>query len=456
MIATSNSIQQRSWTWLLRNILLPLGDIHFGQQLMNRLRFLEQAQWWTPEEIAAHRNQALHTLIETAYQEVPLYRQLYAEAGIKPADIRQAADLQQLPIITKEHLLAGFPEAVTRSTGYKTYVNHTSGSTGKNFRVVEDAVTAGRYRAAFMLALGWSGWEIGVPQLQTGMSLNRTRQKRLKDWLMRCHYTSAYDLTNEHLDETLNILADNDINYLWGYPGSLYYLALRAQEVGWNKPLISAVTWGDNLFPHYRKTIESAFQTRVFDTYGCAEGIQISAQCPEMNYHVHELDTIVEYLDDAGQWVDGEATGRLILTRLHPGPMPLIRYQVGDLGAAGDQSQCACGRHLSRMADIQGRDTDVIITPSGNRLIVHFFTGILEYFTDILEFQAIQEETERIILRIVPSGGFTDEVAQRAINRLKERGAADLQIEIELVDEIPLAATGKRHFIINKLLRNTR
>jgi phenylacetate-CoA ligase len=210
------------------------------------------------------------------------YREAMDAAGVGPGDIQRPQDLTRLPISTKELLRKNYPQRITRPTGQKTYEARTSGSTGKNFAVREDAATAGWYRAAFMLSLEWAGWQMGEPHLQTGMTITRSLDRKLKDFLLRCHYVSAYNLSDKALDDTLNILEKHGVQHLWGYPGSLYTLARRAQEKGWNQGLRSAVTWGYTLYPHYRKTIETAFNTRVTDTYGCAEGVQIAAQC---EYH---------------------------------------------------------------------------------------------------------------------------------------------------------------------------
>ena len=224
-------------------------------------------------------------------------------------------------------------------------------------------------------------------------------------------------------------------------------------ECGWNRPMRSIVTWGDTLYTHYRNTIEKAFKTRVVDTYGCSEGMNISAQCGVgSSYHLHTLDVIVEYLDDSGVPVSPRQSGNIIVTRLHPGPMPLIRYKVGDVGIAGDPRMCACGRGYDVMQSIQGRDTDIVITPSGNRLIVHFFTGVLEHFEEIDSFQVIQEELDSIVVRIVPAGEFSIATRRRIVESLKEKGA-DLNIELELVQDMPLPPSGKRRFIISHLGR---
>jgi phenylacetate-CoA ligase len=346
---------------------------------------------------------------------------------------------------------AGYPHSTTRNTGRKTYEASSSGSTGTNFRVQEDSETAGIHRASFLLAVGWSGWRLGEPHMQNGMTLERSLDRQLKDNLLRCHYISARDLSDDRLDAALDLLERGGIQYLWGYPGSLYCLAQRAQQRGWNRPLRSMVTWGDNLYPHYRRTIEQAFAARVFDTYGCGEGIQISAQCGSSNtYHVHTPDVIVECVDDVGQPVRTGEIGHLLLTRLHPGPMPLIRYQIGDVGVMANGRLCDCGRGYEIMDSIQGRDTDIVVTPSGNRLIVHFFTGILEHFPEVASFQVVQEEVESIMLRIVPTSEFTRDTAAKIVGALQAHNARDLRVDVELVREIPTAPSGKRRFVIAK------
>jgi phenylacetate-CoA ligase len=449
-----DELRRRSWSWLLRHVILPAGDVAFGQGLMRRLRFLERAQWWDPERLGVHREQALKSLLKIADQEVPFYRDLMHNAGIKPGELSRSRDLRDLPIVTKGMLRAAYPHNTTRSTGQSTYDVSSSGSTGTNFWVKEDAETAGSYRAPFLLALEWAGWRIGEPHLQTGMTLSRSRDRKLKDSLLRCHYVAAFDLSDSHLDVALDLLERYRIEHLWGYPGSLYCLAQRAQKRGWNRSLRSAVTWGDNLYSHYRQTIERAFGTRVFDTYGCGEGMQVAAQCGTGNtYHVHTPDVVVECLDDDGHPVGPGQLGNLILTRLHPGPMPLIRYQVGDVGVMGGTRICECGRGYEIMESIQGRDTDMVMTPSGNRLIVHFFTGVLEHFPEIDSFQVVQEHIDSIVVRVVPAAGFSKDTAATMVRRLQEKGALDLDIDVEVVTEIPLPPSGKRRFVLSKPLR---
>jgi phenylacetate-CoA ligase len=436
---------------LLRGMVLPLGDRMLGQRMMSRLSYLEAAQWWDRARIAACRDKLLSDLIRTAYRDVPFYRSLLDDNSIKPSDIRAVGNLRKIPVVTKGMLRQGYPGLTTRQTGQKTYESRTSGSTGENFRVLEDHDTAGRYRASFLLALEWAGWRFGERHLQTGMMDQRTLDRRVKDFLLRCHYALATDLTDAALDRHLDWLERTRTRHLWGYPGSLYHLALRAKATGRDLRLVSAITWGDTVYAHYREAIEAAFHTRLFDTYGCAEGMQIAAQCAEGSaYHVHALDVIVEYLDDDMIPVKPGERGNIVVTRLHPGPMPLIRYRIGDVGISGGDRSCSCGRGFELMESIVGRETDVILTPSGNRLIVHFFTGIMEHYPQVRVFQVVQEAPDSLLIRIVPGEGYSESVGHEFVGKLRQAGAADMTIRVQPVDEVPLAPTGKRRFIISR------
>ncbi|HEX2205770.1 MAG TPA: AMP-binding protein [Longimicrobium sp.] len=448
-------VLDRSRSWLLRNLLLPLGDRAFGQRMMARLKMLEEAQWWDAGRVAAERDALLRRTVEVAYREVPFWRDHMDAAGVRPADVRSVADLPRIPWVGKPELRAGYPERVTRPTGQRTYVNSTSGSTGSNFQVVEDPETAGWYRATFLLMLEWAGWEIGTPHLQMGMTLSRSLDRRIKDRLLRCHYVSAFDLRPGDLDRALELLERERIDFIFGYPGSLHALAERAREQGWNRPLKAAVTWGDNVQEVYRREILEVFGARLYDTYGIGEGMHVAAQCEHGRYHRHMLDCVSELLDADGRPVPPGTAGEVVLTRLHPGPMPLIRYRVGDLAVPSAEAACPCGRAWELLDSIQGRDTDIVVTPSGNRLLVEFFCGLLDDVPEVHEFQVVQEEADSILLRIVPRPGFDAAVAGRIVRDFQAHGA-DLDVHVETVAEIPLPPTGKRRFVTSPYARRLR
>jgi phenylacetate-CoA ligase len=166
-------------------------------------------------------------------------------------------------------------------------------------------------------------------------------------------------------------------------------------------------------------------------------------------YHVFTQDCVVEFVDAHDRPAAADEAASLLLTRLHPGPMPLIRYRVGDMGIKGLLKTCSCGRGFETMQSVTGRESDIVYTTTGNRLYVHFFTGILEHFDEIESFQVHQRSREGFVVSIVPTDRYTPEADERIRRRLWERGAQGMRIQIEIVDTIPLTSAGKRKFIIS-------
>jgi phenylacetate-CoA ligase len=421
---------------------------------MRRLRFLEGAQWWDRGRIDAWRNGALSGLVRVCYNETPFYRQLMDRAGVRPADIRTLADLARLPVVTKTMLRDAYPDVLVRETGLATYETRTSGSTGQLFSIREDAATAGSYRASFLLSLEWAGWSFGDRHMMSGVNFERSADRRIKDALLRCHYVRSDDLTDARLDEHLDLLERLHIEHLWGYPGLLSHLARRAEVRQWGRPMKSVVTWGEMLYASQREEIERAFRTQVFDTYGCGEGFQIAAQCGRQgHYHIHEFDVAVETLDDDGLPVAPGETGHITVTRFHPGPMPFLRYQPGDLAILSEEGACGCGRVWARLESIEGRATDTVVTPSGNRIVGHIFNRAIKA-KEIDLFQVVQTELSSMTVRVLlmPGERFTPALERRLIDNLRRNGA-DLEIHIEPVSEMPVPPSGKHRFVVSEVGR---
>jgi phenylacetate-CoA ligase len=434
--------------------ILPFADAATSYRVSKLYKFYKDSQWWDRERLQQYQDNNMSQTVKIAYKEVPFYQNLYDKYKINIDNINNVTGLSLLPIVTKDMLREAYPEKCTRKTNWPFCESCTSGSSGKPFAVRVDNLSMSHARALMFLRANYSGWKIGEPFLQTGMTLNRGILKKFKDILMNVHYVSAFDLSDHGLDNYLQLIDKHNLKYVMGYAGSLYCLAMRASEVGFNMKLKGAVSWGDNLYEHYRNAIETTFNCNVTDTYGCGEGIQVAAQCG-MNhgaYHIFMPHVAVEIVDDEGHPVAPGESGNILLTRLDPGAMPLIRYKVGDVGRKSPDESCPCGRGLEMLTKIEGRDTDVVITPNGNRLIVHFFTGIIEYYQTVDTFKVIQEKAGEIIIEIVPRQDFKEEHWEAIKREILEKGDSDLEIKLKLVADIPMEKSNKRRFVVSKII----
>jgi len=436
---------------LLNSWFLKSADFLSRQQVMLWHSFYDQAQWWSRDKLLSYQSEKLKYLLQLSVQEVSFYRDLYEKHQVDISEIKSPADLYRLPIVTKTSLKASYPQSCTRKTDWPVKEYFTSGSSGNPFAVMVDNQTMSQARALMLMRANYSGWKQGDAVFQTGMSLQRGVVKKLKDAVFNIYYASAFDLSNANLDKYLKVIEHNNIKYLMGYPGSLFALANRAREIGCNMKMNGVVTWGDNLYGHFRKSIEQQFSCRVTDTYGCGEGIQVAAQCPDGHdhYHIFMPHVIVEIVDEKGLPVPRGEQGNILLTRLEAGAMPLIRYNVGDVGRMSVEEHCPCGRGFDILKRVEGRDSDIIHTPNGNKLIVHFFTGIFEYYPQIEKFKVIQHQIDELDIEIVFQPDADKSVLESIKNEILEKGDKTLKINFKLVDAIADGKNGKRRFVIS-------
>jgi phenylacetate-CoA ligase len=243
----------RSASWkfhLLEKALLPVADLVTRQQVMASYRFFRESQWWPLDRLLEVQEERLRETLQTAYTQVPFYRERFERQGIRVEDISTRYDLTRLSPVTKDDLRGAYPYRCVRKTPYPVYEFFTSGSSGRPFAVKVDSLTLSDARALMLLRANFSSWEIGDPFLQTGMSLKRGLVRWAKDILLGVQYVSAFDLSDAVLDRYLSIIEDRRLQFVMGYPGSIFFLARRARQLGFNHCLRGIVCWGDNLYRH--------------------------------------------------------------------------------------------------------------------------------------------------------------------------------------------------------------
>jgi len=431
------------------SVLMPLSDLALGYGVSARVRELRAFQWQPLDEIERYRSARVQALVQLAATRVPFYRDFFQQSGLEPSSIRSAADLARLPVVGKAELREQPERLMVEGYRGSTTPMKSSGSTGTQTTVYLDKTCDTEVFATQLLYLEWGGFAMGKPHLQTGMSLHRGFVRSVKDLLFGCTYMSGFDLTDDKIETALGTIERRGIRMIMGYASSLYVIARYLQRKGRRLQLQSAYTWGDSLFPHYRELIEATIGCRVTDCYGLGEGLQCAAQCEEYDaLHEHMHGVVVEIVDQRGAPVPDGQLGRVVVTRLEPGPMPLIRYDTGD-AASFVGGACACGRQLRRVSRVQGRSTDIVTTPGGDRLIVHVFTQIFEMIPAIRQFQVRQTEPASIRILYVPAEGFTPVILDDVRAEIGRHCTQPPRIDFEPVRDIPLEQSNKRRFVIS-------
>lgn len=267
-------------------------------------------------------------------------------------------------------------------------------------------------------------------------------------------FIPAFELRDDNLHRFMQRLKRHNPVLIDGYAESFNFLAhyLKKHPIQGLSP--KAMMSSAQILPvQVRKMIETQFNTQVFDKYGAREFSGIAYECGHgTGHHVMAESYIVEILKDGRPARPGEI-GEVVITDLNNFSVPLIRYRIGDLAVAMDNSQpCLCGRGLPRIGEIEGRAQAIILCNNGAWLpgsyFAHFFK---DYDYAIRQYQVVQKEKDALEVRIVPENQYTPAVKNELIRHLKRFTGDGMQIQVVEVDEIPMMKTGKRTGIISHL-----
>jgi phenylacetate-CoA ligase len=201
------------------------------------------------------------------------------------------------------------------------------------------------------------------------------------------------------VDEQLDWLIAEDPGYLLTHPTNLHALVTRAAERGLRPANLCEVrTFGEMLQPDLRELIRQVWGVKLTDMYSAEEVGYIALQCPvSENYHIQSENLLVEILNEHGKPCLPGEIGEVVVTSLHNFAMPLIRYRILDHVEVAPP--CACGRGLTAIRRILGRQRNMIAMPDGT---FHWpaFPDWLSV-APVRQFQMIQHDTRVIEVKLV-------------------------------------------------------
>lgn len=420
---------------------------------------LQGSQWWGRDQIADLQLAKLQRLVQHAYVHVPYYRRAMNEAGLSPHDVRTLDDLRRLPMLTKDDVRRHLHFDLFADTHRKRDMHRisTSGSTGEPFTCYADRHQLEVRFATTLRALEWTGWRFGDKQARLwhqtlGMSRSQVIRERIDAFFMRRLFIPAFEISPETLESFVRTIREYRPVLLDGYAESLNFLATYIRQGGDPGFQPRGVMSSAQALPgNIRQVIESGFGTEVFDKYGSREFSGIAYECREgHDHHVMDESYIVELLVDGRPAKPGEI-GEIVITDLNNFSVPLIRYRIGDLAAAVDQTQpCPCGRGLSRIGRIEGRTQAIVHCADGTWLPGSFFAHFFKEYEHILRhFQVVQETKGAFTLKVVKNAQFSEKGFDEMMTALREYTGADTTVDVEYVDEIPLVRTGKRSPVVS-------
>ena len=440
----------------IRGLIAPLWAMKEKSPYLRHLKAVEQMHGWPRERVRAYQTERLRSLVRHAFEHTDYYRDRFTAAGVAPDSVTSLADLQQLPILTKDDIRANKERMIARNMPKERLVpKKTSGSTGVSVELYTDE-ESGQWKRGVTTAYDrWSGWDIGerVGAIWGNPECYQNWRMYLRNVLLGRHsFLDTLKMDEPTMRAYHTTLLKKKPVILFGHAHSLFLFARFMEQNGLSgitpKGIISTCMV---LHDFEREVIERVFGCRVTNRYGCEEVSLIACECPQGNMHLNCDTLIVEFLRDGKPVPPGEP-GAIVVTDLTNYGMPFIRYKVGDVGIPSAKTSCPCGCTYPIMDSLEGRVADYVVTPDGSYISgISLTENFAMHLPGVKQMQIVQEELDYLRFRVVKGETFSEQTVTDIGRLAHERFGGRTRWEIEYADSIQAEKSGKYRFCISRL-----
>jgi phenylacetate-CoA ligase len=410
---------------------------------MSTVNGLQYAPW---ERIQAVRDARARELAMHAAATVPHYRDLWRDAGIDPASIHSAEDLDRLPLVEKADLRAASESFRSDDPAFApALLLRGSGSIGVPVEVCYDsealltsAVIGRRQRVIVRTVCGRGSMRVlrfdhPISALHDVAAAN----SRLFITPRRKQPSFSIEEPLERAVEAIEATAPDIVIGYGTYLEALFRTIGDPRELD-HRP--RAVRYhGDSMSEAGVRMIEDVFGIPVLGTYGAVECFRIGDICEaRRGYHIHADVCGVSIVDRAGRPVAPGEQGEVVISNLFNRASVILNYRLGDI-AAIDPEPCPCGRTTPRLVSLHGRVDEILRLGSGTLLHPHAVSAAIRELPGYRQYQLAQLDPDRFELRLVAD---SDEAFARAaalavpaLERLLE-GASVAAVRRESLDTV--------------------
>jgi phenylacetate-CoA ligase len=423
-------------------------------------RLLKKSQWWTREKLEEYQIQNLSKLLSHAYENVPYYKKVFDERGLKPKDIQNFNDLQKLPFLTKEIIRDNLDDLKAKNYPLAKfeYVT-TGGSTGVPLGFYYEKGVSRAIEWAFIKSL-WDRVSYRFRDKSAvikGYVIRSASQGQFWEkalfgkWLI----LSSYHMTEKNLPKYIEEIKKYKPKFIQAYPSAITILArfMKQHGVAPFSGVKAILCSSENMYPGQRELLEGVLQCRVYTWYGHAERAVLAGECEQSAYHhIFPEYGITELVrEDGSQIKDDKETGIIVGTGLTNYAMPLIRYKTDDLAIRAN-GVCKCHREYPLLQKVEGRWLQEFIITKNNRPIsITAINMHSDVFDNVDQFQFYQDRKEEVVLNIVRRDTYTDRDTEYIRRELVRKLGDDIALTFRFVDHIPRTRSGKYNFLIQRL-----
>lgn len=365
--------------------------------------------------------------------------------------------LKDFPVVNKSVIRESFNSFISNQFKESELIPVvTSGSTGTPFRVYHDRNKKLRNSADAIFFFRIAGYNLGDKVIYLKVWVRDKMKSSFHFWMENTVPVDVIRLNDTHIKNLLSRIENEKSNMdIIGYSSALELICkyIDKHNYGSVKTNVkSVIAISETLNDYTKETIWKYFNVPAVSRYSNLENGIIAQQeiTGSRRYLVNTASYVVEILKmDSGKKAEPGQIGRIVVTDLFNYGMPMIRYDTGDIGALSQDSRDTGKMYLAK---VEGRKLDILYDTEGNLMSSYLVYRNMWQYTDIIQYQLIQEGQKEYTMKINIDGTFTRET--QLIQELKSYLGEDAIIRVEYVSDIPLLSSGKRKMIVNKWLQN--
>jgi len=435
---------------------LIFGLLHVtGSKIPQYLKEIEDLQYKTQDEIRRYQEEKLKKLLLHAYTNVPYYHRILPEAGVIKNGEVHLENFDKIPILTKKIIRKEGENLYSKD--YKSrnpYENTSGGSTGEPVKFIQDKQywqmnIANKIYFNRLLGKDVGESEINLWGSERDIFRNTLSLKqKITNFLYNRTFLNAFKVNDDKLKKFVSEINRVKPVSMWVYVESIDLLArfIEDTDLKVHAPKCIITTAG-TLFPEIRETVETVFDCPVYNQYGSREVGPIAVECEyKQGLHCFPWSQKLELIGE-GELKD------IIVTDLTNYSMPLIRYEIGDIGESSNSQTCKCGRPTLFFKYIKGRITDIFINKKGTAIYGAYFRHALFGVEWVKKYQIVQKDYDHIVYRIVKFGNTKKIDLKKITDVVKRIMGANCKVEFEFVDEIEPGKRGKYLYTISEVKR---
>ncbi len=371
-----------------------------------------------------------------AFNHTEYYRELFNGAGLDPGSLTCFEDLSSLPL-TDKYIAQEQGSRLYSDENIPCYEGHTSGSTGKVFKVLLDKESVYKERAVVCRYMEKFGYDI-------------KRTRTLAFWGHNKDADYYYSpLKNEIVISPFRLFKGNEFDDIWrtierfkpevvaGYPSAISVLCDSLKRANKKLGLKFVLFYGESSTDYDRKQVEEALGCPCITYYGHTERCAFLEKY-EDGYKINGFYGYTELVP-----TEEHNVFRIVSTGFLSNKMPLIRYATDDYVVFDDRGRM----------DVRGHtySEQKVIASNGAQIYKGTISPHSGPFEKVRFYQYIQDKPGHVYLDAVMDAPFTDDDLKELAKYFERKCEGLLDVDIRQVKELRANKRGKYVWLIDEI-----